>query len=473
MYSRLVPRLLFPACERLTGRRFWTEVERLRSRQWATPAELEARVVGRLRTLLAHAAAHVPHYREVFGDAGLDARAIRTVEDLARVPITTKADLRRRFPDGVSAENLPARRRMRGVTSGSTGQPFEFFLDRAAADTWTGAYLFFLEWAGTAFWHTEIVIASPRHFYLVGRHVGPAAARARRWLLGREQVWLAGPDATLATLRSAVARSARRRPYHLWAYASYAARLARELLEEGGTLASAPRAVIAVAETLLPPERDAIERAFRAPVLSHYSCLEIPRIAQTCPDNPAVLHVNAERAIVRVVDEAGRSVAPGERGRVVVTDLVNQVMPFINYELGDTALLGAPCPCGRGWPTLGAIEGRVSETLVTRDGRAVSAAVLGQCLVTIGDALPYVWEYQAVQESLEMVELRVVPTARYTARIGEALRRQLEALLGPEMRVGVTVVDAIERTPSGKRLAITSRVGQNPAGQGPRAGAPS
>ena len=148
---------------------------------------------------------------------------------------------------------------MRGVTSGSTGQPLEFYLDRAAADTWTGAYLFFLEWAGTAFWHTEIVIASPRHFYLAGRHVGPAAACARRWLLGREQVWLAGPDTTLATLRSAIARSARYRPYHLWAYASYAARLARELLEEGNTLASAPRAVIASAETLLPPERDAIE----------------------------------------------------------------------------------------------------------------------------------------------------------------------------------------------------------------------
>jgi hypothetical protein len=115
----------------------------------------------------------------------------------------------------------------------------------------------------------------------------------------------------------------------------------------------------------------------------------------------------------------------------------------------------------------------VSETLVTRAGRAVSAAVLGQCLVTIGDALPYVWEYQAVQESRKMVELRVVPTARYTARIGETLRRQLETLLGPEMHVRVAVVDAIERTPSGKRLAITSRVGRNPTGQGPRAGAAS
>ena len=44
MYSWLVPRLAFPACELVTGRRFWTEVDRLRSRQWATPAELEAKL---------------------------------------------------------------------------------------------------------------------------------------------------------------------------------------------------------------------------------------------------------------------------------------------------------------------------------------------------------------------------------------------------------------------------------------------
>ena len=470
MHSWLVPRLAFPAYERLSGRRFWTEMQRLRALQWTTPAELGARVVERLQALLAHARAHVPHYREMLDAAGVAPQAIRAVDDLARVPITRKAALRRRFPAGVTAENLPARRRMYGVTSGSSGDPFEFYLDRAAADTWIGAYLFFLEWAGAAFWHTEVVIASPRHFYLAGRHVGPGTARLRRWVLGREQIWLAGPDTALATLWPTIARSARRRPYHIWAYASYAARLARELLEGGGSLAIAPRAVITAAETLLLPERAAIERAFRAPVRSHYSCLEIPRIAQTCPDNPAVLHVNAERAIVRVVDEAGRNVAPGERGRVVVTDLLNRVMPFINYELGDTALLSTPCPCGRGWPTLGAIEGRVTETLITGDGRAVSAAVLGQFLVTIGDVLPYVWEYQAVQESVGTVELRVVPTARYSAGIGDTLRNQLETLLSPGTRVRVEIVEAIERAPSGKRLVITSRV---PAGQVPRAGSAS
>jgi hypothetical protein len=95
---------------------------------------------------------------------------------------------------------------------------------------------------------------------------------------------------------------------------------------------------------------------------------------------------------------------------------------------------------------------------MTRDGRAISAAVLGQLLVTVGDGLPYMWEYQAVQESLGKVELRVVPTARYTRETGDILRRQLETLLGPGTDVRVTTVDALERRPSGKRLAIESRL---------------
>jgi phenylacetate-CoA ligase len=157
-----------------------------------------------------------------------------------------------------------------------------------------------------------------------------------------------------------------------------------------------------------------------------------------------------------VVGDDGRSVAPGARGRVVVTDLVNRVMPLVNYDLGDTAIQGAPCPCGRGWPTLAQIEGRVNETLLGADGRAVSAAVLGQFLLNVCGALPYVWEYQAVQDGAGAVDLRVVPTARYTAAAGEAIRRGLETLLGPGTPARVTLVDALERTGSGKQLVIRS-----------------
>ena len=110
---------------------------------------------------------------------------------------------------------------------------------------------------------------------------------------------------------------------------------------------------------------------------------------------------------------------------------------------------------------------------MAHDGRAISAAVLWQCLVTVGDALLYVWEYQAVQESPGTVELRAVPTMRYTKAVGEFLRRELSTLLGPGTHVQVATVDSIERTPSGKRLAIMSRIPRTPTGAGSREGEPS
>ena len=657
LYAWLVPRVVLPAYERLTGRRLWTEVRRLRELQWRSPAELEAHAIDRLRPLLAHAAAHVPFYRELFGDAGVDPRRIRSTEDLARLPIVDKAALRRRSPDDVTASNLRARRRWksvtsgssgfpfefyadpaaadetlgsylfflewagaalwqtrldlgvrqgrswgtapwlasrasrlgrrlmigedirlllaadlgpeelcavvarihrrtgyfiraypayagrlaaalvdrgielprsptvvisssetltgaraaairqafrapvvnhyscwevlhlaqtcpdnpevlhvnvdraiswvaradgtparRGLTSGSTGAPFEFFLDRAGTDAWLASYLFFLEWAGAAVWHTEVVVASPRHLYPPGRHVGPWAARVRRGLLGREQLWLGGPGLTAEALAREIARVARRGPYFLWAYASYAGRLASELLDRGHHLPVDPVAVITAAETLTAPAAAAVASAFRKPAVNHYSCLEIPRIAQSCPDNPGVFHVNSERAVVRVLDSDGKPVAPGERGRVVITDLWNDVMPFINYELGDFAVLAARCPCGRGFPTLAAVEGRLVELLVTTDDRVVSPAVLGQYLMVACRALPYVWEYQAIQREPGGLELRVVPTARFTGEFARDLHDKLETLMGPGSRVLVEIVDAVEREPSGKRLVIKSGV---------------
>ena len=83
VHSWLVPRVVFPVYERLTGRRLWTTVQELRALQWRSPDELAARGVKRLRALLVHAHRHVPYYRTLFGAAGVDPAAIRRVEDLA------------------------------------------------------------------------------------------------------------------------------------------------------------------------------------------------------------------------------------------------------------------------------------------------------------------------------------------------------------------------------------------------------
>ena len=180
-------------------------------------------------------------------------------------------------------------------------------------------------------------------------------------------------------------------------------------------------------------------------------------MAQSCPDNPALLHVNSEHVVLRVVGGDGCDVRPGERGRVVVTALANDVMPFINYDLGDWAIGGAPCPCGRGFPTLAAIEGRCGEMIETPEGRAITPAMLTNQLAFECEVVAFLSEYQAEQTGPDAVALRVVPAPGFRTGMVETLREGLGRLVGPGVAVSVEIVDRIPWESSGKRPIIKTR----------------
>lgn len=460
IYRWLVPHVVFPLAERLGGRQMWTEACRLRALQWRPQSELEARALERLRGLLAHAAVHVPHYRDLFKRAGMEPEDIRTLSDLSHLQGTTKEDLRAGFPARTTAYNLPEHRRQKMMTSGSTGLPFEFYWDRACAELLRGTYLFLLEWAGAAIWDTRIVIASPAYFYT---NVAPESRfrqLTRRIALGERTVRLPANELTTAKFRTLVNNVAGRGRYLIRGYPSSIVHLASQLWEEGTPLPSYPTVVLTFAETLTAANAASIRRAFRCEVVNYYCSWEVPQMAQTCPDNPAVLHVNSERVILRVVRPDGTAASPGEPGRVVVTDLANYVMPFINYVVGDQAVAAPPCPCGRGFPTLANIEGRGMEVIVTPEGKRINGGILGQFLAFIIGAIPYIWEYQAVQEAPDAVRLYVVPTPRFTPGFAGKLRGELETFLGPGVSVNIEPVDRIPQEPSGKRLIIKSHLAQ-------------
>jgi phenylacetate-CoA ligase len=109
-------------------------------------------------------------------------------------------------------------------------------------------------------------------------------------------------------------------------------------------------------ETLDASLRAELAQAFGARVTDSYLMTEFGTLASQCPDHPALYHVHAEAALVEVLHDDGRPCAPGETGRVVVTDLHNYALPLFRYDSGDRATAGPPCPCGRGLPTLAAIH---------------------------------------------------------------------------------------------------------------------
>ena len=452
-HSWLVPRIVEPLAEGL-GRPLWTTRRRLAELQWRPAAELEQRALDRLRPLLEHASRFVPHYRALFAERGLRARDIQSVRDLNRLPITSKAELRAGFPQQTTAENIPAGRRQRRLTSGSTGLPFEFYWDRSMLPVLGGTDRFWLEWSGIAVWHTRITVASPSYFYNLVTPARRWPALINRVMVGERAESFPADQMTTEKFRALVERVTLHGPYFVRGYPGSLVSLAARLAEEGRPLASYPRAVVTLAETLTGPNAATLREVFRCSVANHYSAWEVPQIAHSCPDHPELLHSTRDRVVVRVVRSDGAEAGPGETGQVVATDLANYVMPFINYSAGDGAMVGPRCPCGRGMPTLARLEGRDIEMIRTREGREMSSGAFGQLLTFVIGIIPYVWEYQAVQTTPEALILRVVPTPRFTAEFQATLQRGLAEFFGPGMQIIVEPVASIPAEVSGKRLII-------------------
>ena len=459
MRSWLVPRVVLPAYERLTGRRLWTRFQEMRTLQWRSPDELAARAATRLRVLLVHAYRHVPYYRELFDAAGVDPAEVRRVEDLPRLPPTTKVALRARPPGEIVADDRPAPRRFRAATSGSTGFPFEICGDPTSADETLASYLLFLEWAGAALWQTRIDLGVRlgRSYHSAPWMVSKVGRPLRRLVLGEDVRALLGLELTAAELAAIVTRIPTHRGYYVRAYPTCAVELGTRLLAADVRLPVPPRVVISISETLTAAREAVIARAFQARVVNHYSCWEALHVAQTCPDNPAVLHVNSERAVFWVSRADGTAAGPGEPGRLQLTVLSNYVQPFVNYDIGDWGQEAGICPCGRGWPTLTGLEGRTSEVIRTSSGRLVSAILLNQ-LPSLGSRTAEVWEYQAEQIAPDQIVLRVVPAPGFTSGTAAAIQAEIQECLGDDVALRLDVVDRILPEPSGKRPVIVSRV---------------
>lgn len=122
------------------------------------------------------------------------------------------------------------------------------------------------------------------------------------------------------------------------------------------------RQVVTWSETLTPPARRRIVEAFRVPLLDNYASGECMFLTNGCPA-AAGAHVNADWAILEVVDENYQPVPPGQLGhKVLMTNLANTVQPFIRYEIGDRIMMATePCGCGNRMPRIEKIVGRAAD----------------------------------------------------------------------------------------------------------------
>lgn len=449
---------------KLVGGRFTELFKEMRRVQWLPAEELQARSNARLSALLKHAAENVPFYQQEYRRLGLAPDDLRNVNDLTRLPTLGKADYRQRRPEEFYATNIPAHRRLEKTTSGSTGEPFQFCLDRAAMTSVFASHLFYDSWYNLGPFDRYVRIAATPPAPPSLPTQTPAAARLRQvintrlqglheWLTQeRISVWEVDAERALEIWR----RIESFRPKFVMGYTSSLATIADELLRRNLPLSRPVSAVVTIAETLSPTRRRLIEEYFRAPIINRYGLREFGSwSAQSCAESPDRFHINTELVVCEILRADGTPCAPGESGRVVLTDLRNYARPFIRYETGDLAVMSAEkCECGRGFPLLAEIQGRSQESLRTPSGKQISSVVLGHYLFVYHDHLKVVRHYQLVQESGTKATLLVVPDEGWNEEHRSRLQADLARLVGDEMEVAVQTVDEIPKEKSGKRPII-------------------
>jgi phenylacetate-coenzyme A ligase PaaK-like adenylate-forming protein len=175
------------------------------------------------------------------------------------------------------------------------------------------------------------------------------------------------------------------------------------------------------------------------------------------------MHVNADWAILEVVDEEYRPVPDGEKGsKVLVTNLANRVQPFIRYEVGDMVTMAAEhCNCGSNMPLVARIGGRDSDMFYVEgpEGRKpLSPVVFEHALTHLLDAR----EYQIVQEENTRFKVRVEPLPGVEFdrdRAQQAIAEQLQTYdLDGKLQVELEVVDRLVGEQDQKFKRIVSKV---------------
>ncbi len=281
---------------------------------------------------------------------------------------------------------------------------------------------------------------------------------AGRWGFASDAIFKAAPAVSLninCTVEQQVKWLQRQKPAYFLSFPSNVLRLANHCLEKGVKLRNL-RQVQTISEVLGPEIRAACRQAWGVPVTDLYSSREVGYMALQCPEKEHY-HVQAEGVLVEVIDDHGRTCAPGEVGKVVVTPLHNFAMPLLRYEIGDYAEVGESCPCGRGLPVLRRILGRVQNTVALPSGERHWTLLSSENISTFLEIAP-IRQYQFVQKSLQTIESRLVVERDLTEEEEDHLRKWVVNKLGHPFEVIFTYHEEIARSASGKFQDFISEV---------------
>jgi phenylacetate-CoA ligase len=384
--------------------------------RWRNPQALQRLREKKLRQLIQHAYRYVPYYRTLFDDTGLSPGDIRTLDDITRIPISTKKDLQAAGVDAITSSAFPPAALYSSKTSGSSGRPFTIHHEARWVRVRNAMF-------------QRALMASGFHPGRKAVYLRSSGKQAAWWERARYLSYRQPPDRLLAEINLYG-------PWLLYGWVTPLRQLA-EFIQQSGAEVVSPQAVVTTAETLDGGTRRLIESAFDTRVFEIFGLTEMGSVAWECQAHNGV-HIAEDTAILETVPSAGAA------ERLVMTNLDLFAMPFIRYDPGDLGSFAAadPCPCGRTFARLERIEGRLVDCVHLADGRVISPFDLTMALEKVAG----LDRYQIIQEGLDCFTVRFEGLAAGAAEQA-AVRNAITAIVGDAVTVTVKHQECLDPPP--------------------------
>jgi len=410
----------------------------------------------RLQAIVARAAERVALYRTRFQECGLSPGGLAGLADLARLPFTTKADLRDTYPFGLFASPMDEIVRLH-ASSGTTGKPIVVAYTQQDVDVWTSVMV--RAFAICGLHHGDIV----QNAYGYGLFTGGLGAHYGAEGLGATVIPISGgnTDRQIMVMKDFGVTAICCTPSYFLHMIDRAAELDVDIRE------LPLRVGVFGAEPWTGSMRKRIENLTGVQAFDIYGLSEVigPGVAIECPEQNG-LHIFEDHFYPEVVDpETGQLLPEGQEGELVLTTLSKQAMPMIRYRTRDiTALIPGQCPCGRSLRRMKRISRRSDDMLIIR-GVNVFPSQVEAALLEVEGTLPH---YQIILtrfHGLDQMEVQVEVTPEtFSDKIGalEELNGKIadavEHVLG--IRVEVTLVEphTIQRSEGKAKRVIDRRV---------------
>jgi phenylacetate-CoA ligase len=385
--------------------------------QWLPRPAIDAYKLRRLRAVLENAERHAPLYRERFRSAGISARDLRSLDDLQHFPIVTREEVVAAYPDGVLTR-APHSDDVVFRTSGTSGLFMQIAYSARANDFLDAVY-------ARALFNVGYRPVDKLAYYWWEPKPKPLRPYERLGLMRKHFLQIhADPAQQLADLDAL-------QPDVVYHFPSSLLMIARLIEQDSRQHAFKPRLAICHGELMTKEQRLYIERVLGCRVFDQYGAQEFNRMGWDCAAHRG-LHEDSDSVHIEVLRD-DKPASKGVEGEIVVTGLVNDLMPLVRYRIGDVGrMLGERCSCKRALRLYELTEGRLDDVLELPDGRRVGPRTLAPRI----EELRGFHQYRVRQSRPDAIEVLLVRDASNPV---SGLEQQVSNVITEALGTGVTI----------------------------------